>query len=87
VFSPNGDGINDEFRGFPGCEISNYEQNVYDRWGNLVFYNTIPDAGWNGEIEGNKMVQGVFAYRIEFDYMDNGKTLHQVRLGTITLLR
>lgn len=87
VFSPNGDGLNDEFRGFPGCEISNYEQSVYDRWGNLVFYNTIPDIGWNGEIEGNKIGQGVFAYRIEFDYMDNGKTLHQVRLGTITLLR
>ncbi len=87
AFSPNGDGINDDFRGFPACEISNYQQFVFDRWGNLIFQNNLPGTGWDGDIRGIKAQQGVFGYRIEFDYLNNGETEHQVRLGTVSLLR
>ncbi|MBK9012608.1 MAG: gliding motility-associated C-terminal domain-containing protein [Saprospiraceae bacterium] len=87
VFSPNGDGFNDEFKGFVGCEISNYRQYVFNRWGNLVFQNDNPDVGWDGENGGDKSTQDVFAYRIEFDYQNNGEIKHQIRLGTVTLLR
>jgi len=87
VFSPNGDGINDEFRGFVGCEIQNYQQSVFDRWGNLVFQSNSPNIGWNGQVGGREAMQGVFSYRIEFDYEDNSEVKHQVRLGTVNLLR
>ncbi|MBI5915351.1 MAG: gliding motility-associated C-terminal domain-containing protein [Bacteroidetes bacterium] len=87
VFSPNGDGFNDEFRGFPGCDISNFEMRVFDRWGNIVFENGNPEAGWDGEYLDKKATVGVYAYRIDFDYLNNGQTEHQTRLGTVSLLR
>lgn len=87
VFSPNGDGINDEFRGFPGCEISNYQIFVYDRWGNLVFENDTPQIGWDGEIDGKKSSQSSFTYRIEFDYESDEELLHQTRRGSVILVR
>ncbi len=87
VFSPNGDGINDEFRSFVGCKIQNYQQYVFDRWGSLVFQSSSPNIGWNGELGGREAIQGVFSYRIEFDYEDNSEVKHQVRHGTVILLR
>ncbi len=88
VFTPNGDGVNDDFRGFAGgCEMSNYQCQVFDRWGNLNFYSKLPDFGWNGENEGQKAQQGTFTYRIEFDYMNGAVLEHQTRMGTVTLLR
>ncbi len=87
VFSPNGDGINDEFRGFPGCEISNFQLFVFDRWGDLVFQTTNPDEGWDGEMKAKKAQQGGFAYRIEFDYLNNGEIQHQSRQGSVNLMR
>lgn len=87
VFSPNGDGINDEFKGFAGCEISNFRQYVFDRWGNLVYENENPDLGWDGNRKGDKAQTGVYAYRIEFDFNNNGVINHQVRTGEISLVR
>ncbi|MCU0348817.1 MAG: gliding motility-associated C-terminal domain-containing protein [Saprospiraceae bacterium] len=88
VFSPNGDGINDEFRGFLGdCEISNFRLAVFDRWGNLVFSTDQPELGWDGDFKGEKTQQASFVYNIEFDYINNGINEHQTRTGTIELMR
>jgi gliding motility-associated-like protein len=88
VFSPNGDGINDEYRGFAGCEIQAYELQVYDRWGDRVFDTESPELGWDGEVGGRKAPSGSYAYRVEFDYEDGGAVVkHQTRTGTFTLLR
>jgi len=39
VFSPNEDGINDEFFVFGNVEVAAIkEMSIYDRWGNQVFY-------------------------------------------------
>ncbi|MBK8563484.1 MAG: gliding motility-associated C-terminal domain-containing protein [Saprospiraceae bacterium] len=87
VFSPNGDGINDEFRGFPGCEIEAYRLQVYDRWGNQVFNSGTPDVGWNGEFGGRNALTGAYAFQVEFHYQDGPSLRHQIRTGTVTLLR
>ncbi|MBI1224165.1 MAG: T9SS type B sorting domain-containing protein [Bacteroidetes bacterium] len=87
IFSPNGDGINDIFTGFPGCDISNYHQQVFDRWGEKVFESNTTGIGWDGEKHGKAAQQGVYAYRIEFDYLNNGELEHQLRIGTVTLFR
>lgn len=87
AFSPNGDGINDEFRSFVGCEISNFRQYIYDRWGTLVFENNNHELGWDGMFGGKKSPQGSYAFRIEFDYLNDGNVEHQTRTGTVALLR
>ncbi len=73
AFSPNGDGINDEFRLFPGPDnfIGRVRLlQIFDRWGNLVYEKKefLPDASatlWNGDFRGRPMSNGVFVWRAE----------------------
>ena len=87
VFSPNGDGINDEFRTFPVCSMSNFQQQVYDRWGNLVFENNSISEPWDGFYNGKKAMPGTYIYLIKYDLDNNGKMLPQQRVGSVTVVR
>jgi gliding motility-associated-like protein len=49
AFSPNGDGVNDEFYPVFDCSIRNYLITITDRWGNVVFTSTNPDERWQGQ--------------------------------------
>ncbi|HZG00125.1 MAG TPA: choice-of-anchor L domain-containing protein, partial [Chitinophagales bacterium] len=49
AFSPNNDGRNDNFQVIH-CGIENFEMNVYNRWGNLVYQSNDPDDGWDGTL-------------------------------------
>jgi len=48
AFSPNGDGINDEFYPVFDCSIRSYFISITDRWGNTVFESKNPDERWGG---------------------------------------
>lgn len=47
IFTPNGDGVNDEFY-FPANAIQEFNSVVYNRWGNIVFEFTSISDTWNG---------------------------------------
>jgi gliding motility-associated-like protein len=50
AFTPNNDGLNDEFRGggyFRG--ITNFEMVIWDRYGAIIFQTNDPTEGWNGQ--------------------------------------
>jgi gliding motility-associated-like protein len=49
LFSPNGDGVNDEFYPVFDCSIRNYLITITDRWGNVVFTSSNPDERWQGQ--------------------------------------
>lgn len=69
AFSPNNDGVNDEFimRLNPVCQISNFNMLVYDRWGNVVFEISDPVQGWNGWNKGTSMPMGTYVWWIQYD--------------------
>ncbi len=92
VFTPNGDGFNDEFQVFSGPGVTQINSmQVFDRWGELVFErnNLAPSAfpdvanGWDGRFRGRIMNPGVFVYLIEVTF-DDGITL--LYRGDVTLL-
>ncbi len=64
VFTPNGDGHNDNFKPFPYKHIEKIDMSVYDRWGRLVFKTNNPDVLWDGKfIENNQMCSpGTYYY-------------------------
>jgi len=76
VFSPDGDGLNDEFRVFSGNPaILIRSLQIYDRWGSLVFRqeNFHPDetsGGWNGTHRGSLLRPAVFVWSLEVEYED-----------------
>jgi len=91
VFSPNGDGVNDEFRIFTcqGVRSISYAR-LFDRWGNFVKEerNLMPDCNgypfWDGTFRGEPMKAGVYVYILEVTFEDDRTLLYR---GDILLLR
>lgn len=77
VFTPNGDGVNDEYRIDSTDHISLFQ--IVNRWGNVVFSWNSGTLNW----EGNDVSEGVYFYRIQ--YVNCGEEL--TKTGHITLLR
>ena len=69
AFSPNGDGVNDDFygKGFL-TGISNFRMAIWNRWGGLVYETSNPDDRWNGEKNnsGGLSPEGVYVYTVSF---------------------
>ena len=64
VFTPNGDGKNDEFR-VAYESIIKFDCWVYNRWGHLVFHWSDPAKGWDGTINGRPASVGAYYYIIK----------------------
>ena len=84
VFTPNGDGINDEFR-VSYRSLKKYSIVIYNRWGRKVYASTNPGLGWDGRIGKGEASPGVYFYVIEAEGFEKEERykLH----GTITLIR
>ncbi len=66
AFSPNNDGLNDQFGPTISCPINGYEFRIYNRWGNLVFHTQNLKERWKGDINGTQQDNGQFYYYIQF---------------------
>lgn len=90
AFSPNNDGINDEFfiQGKPGTIINSLS--IYDRWGGLVHTSTTGNSDlssfiWNGEIPGGDIpTTGVYIWVASVQFIDGTE---KILTGDLTLLR
>jgi len=85
VFSPNGDGVNDEFI-FGNEGIAALELTVFDRWGGIMHNSTSEDGflAWDGKSDGNDLSIGVYVYQLVVEYLD-GST--EVRVSDITIVK
>jgi len=82
VFSPNNDGINDEFKPL-GKDIKSYRLRIYDRWGKEVFSKR--ETAWDGRSkDGRRMKEGVYFYVITLKWNHGGSINLE---GNITLLK
>ena len=83
-FSPNGDGRNDVFRPALYGNISQYQLEVFNAWGNLVFASRDPETGWDGAFKGKQQSGGTYVWMVR--YVDN-KGVPKVRRGVVTIVR
>ena len=84
TFTPNGDGINDEFRA-AYRSIKNYKITIVNRWGRVVYVSTNPAKGWNGNIGDKQAPVGVYYYYAEGEgYKKN--EVHK-KTGVLHLIR
>ena len=63
VFTPNGDGVNDEFR-VAHRSLKEFHCEIYNRWGKLVYQWDDPNKGWDGTINGKPAAEGAYFYVI-----------------------
>ena len=84
VFTPNGDGINDEFR----CvyrSLKKYEITIINRWGRVVYKSTDPSKGWDGNVGGQKAPPGVYFFHATAEGYKKGEK-HK-KTGPVHLIR
>ncbi|MFN8277847.1 MAG: gliding motility-associated C-terminal domain-containing protein [Chitinophagales bacterium] len=88
IFTPNNDGINDNFYLRIKIGVERVHIRIYDRWGSKVYESTDVDFKWNGtnQFSGNEVLQtGVFAYVMEYHKI--GDSQPYVAEGNVSLVR
>ena len=85
VFTPNVDGLNDDFGPSSTFGLERYSFKIYDRWGSKVFDTDNPENRWTGlDPEGKPIMEGVYGYELLFRYVDNKLYVYK---GTVIVTR
>ena len=84
AFSPDSDGINDFFK-ISGQGILDFQIEIYNRWGQMVYKSDDLSKGWNGTFKGKNLPTGSYVYKIKTIQNGNGEEL--VKTGTVALVR
>ena len=84
AFSPDSDGINDFFK-ISGQGILDFQIEIYNRWGQMVYKSDDLSKGWNGTFKGENLPTGSYIYKIKTIKNGNGEEL--VKTGTVALVR
>lgn len=85
VFTPNGDGFNDQWVMNCLIDFPDNTLTVYDRWGAQVYYAQGYDSNWDGtNASDNKdLPDGVYVYVLSYTDQQQKLTLR----GTVTIVR
>ena len=84
AFTPNNDGINDQFRIVTYGNMKYYSFSIYNRYGQRVFWSGDAKRGWDGTFGGEPCDPGVYFYYLDAECL-TGPT--QQQKGDITLVR
>jgi len=81
AFSPNGDGINDTWEiqhleSYPGCTVE-----VYNRYGQMIFYSVGYSTRWDGTHKGTALPVGTYYWVVD---PKNGR---EPMKGSVTIIR
>ena len=85
VFSPNGDGVNDELKVISSLVQEIQRFRIFDRWGSMMFETGDIHEGWDGTFNGEMMNPGVYVFFVEAICPLYGSPL--MIKGDITLIR
>ena len=92
AFTPDNDRLNEAFQIVSTCEWDAFEFAVFNRWGQRVWFTDDPSVPWNGGTTllggGNHFVPGgQYAYRLRYEYTDNGVQYTEDKSGRIVVIR
>lgn len=83
IFTPNGDGMNDQFKPISSTGLKEAILTIYNRWG-LEIYSGDLHTGWNGKIDNQQASAGTYYYEVMFN-LDEFE--YQTKFGYFTLVR
>ena len=89
-FTPNNDGYNDAFF-IEGTDIdpARFRMEVYNRWGEMIWFTTDPTDAWYGQVgdNGQHYVQsGTYSYRVEVNSLSEEDVRKEV-FGHVNVIR
>ena len=83
-FTPNNDGLNDEFRLPMGNKNHFQSLTIFNRWGQIVFQSNDPFKGWNGSFNHQPLTTDIFIYILVMNGLSGNKI---TKKGTLLLIR
>ncbi|MFD2585963.1 T9SS type B sorting domain-containing protein [Croceitalea marina] len=86
-FSPNGDGIYDEWQILGISELSNPDVFIFDRYGKLLKQIDENSPGWDGTFNGRALPSSDYWFKLEYDRNDQGVVVASTTRRHFTLLR
>jgi gliding motility-associated-like protein len=87
AFSPNQDGLNDNFSPTSHCNFIEYEFKIFNRWGDLIFEAENETQTWDGTYMGKSCQTGVYIWRLKYQYEGFSHLKTESKYGTITILQ
>ncbi|MGB1206363.1 MAG: S8 family serine peptidase [Chitinophagales bacterium] len=89
AFSPNDDGVNDEFGLICNCKIKESSLLVYNRWGEKIFESADSNISWNGFYKNGACEIGVYVFHVAYIMIDNetGEEIIETQKGNLTLVK
>lgn len=85
AFTPDGDNLNDKFE----IKVENlveYNLEIFDRLGQLVFSSTDPYYTWDGRVRGNEVLGGIYVYNFEYKGFYKNEFFENRLSGTVMVL-
>jgi gliding motility-associated-like protein len=86
IFSPNGDGRNDEFK-IAGANITSFHLELFDRWGELIFVSNDINTSWDGMYRGNIVEEGAYVWKITYAGETVNGIQSKTKTGDVTVIR
>ena len=85
AFTPNDDGLNDEFGPINAFAEKNILFKIFNRYGQLVFTYTSSNTTWNGKLNGLPQPDGEYIWILSYTNPTTGNIVN--RKGTVFLIR
>ncbi|MCJ8292265.1 MAG: gliding motility-associated C-terminal domain-containing protein [Crocinitomicaceae bacterium] len=86
-FTPDGDEYNNTFKPVmtSGFDTQNYQLEIYNRWGELIFVSQNAEVGWDGTYNGNMAQDGTYVWkiRLKLNFNDDKKEY----VGHVNIIR
>ncbi|HTE25451.1 NHL domain-containing protein [Flavitalea sp.] len=84
AFTPNHDGKNDMLKPILLGNVKQYQFQIYNRWGQLIFQSNDPTKGWDGNLHNGNQNSNTFVWRCV--YQLEGESVQNMR-GSVILIR
>ena len=86
-FTPNGDGIYDEWQILGISELTNPDIFIFDRYGKLLKQIDENSPGWDGTFNGKALPSSDYWFKLEYDRDNQGVVVASTTRKHFTLLR
>lgn len=84
AFTPNNDGINERFKAENDCIPLEFELQVHNRFGQMIFQSEELSHSWDGKYLGKPAPEGLYVYRATYRFPYQSR---QTVKGIISLIR
>lgn len=85
AFTPNGDGINDNFRPLHACDMQDYSMTIFNRYGEKIYFTKDALQGWDGRARTDKPLPGAYVWMVSYIKPSNKQQVQ--KQGTVLLIR